>query len=95
VLKKNKNTKQVEGIDYVYETDPVTGVKKKTFTKNFVANSKGDMYVDDGYVSQYSYKQSEGGTIRRRKKKVRQPGEAPSGDSSEGTYEEFDEIQAL
>ena len=53
------------------------------------------MFVDDGYVSQYSYKHSEGGTIRRRKKKVRQPGEAPSGDSSEGTYEEFDESQAV
>ena len=51
------------------------------------------MFVDDGYVSNYSYKQSEGGTIRRRKKKVRQPGEVP-GDSSDEAFEEFDEKKA-
>ena len=57
--------------DYVYETDPVTGVQKKVIIKNSVPNSKGEVFVDDGYVSQYSYKQSEGGTILRRKKKIR------------------------
>ena len=91
VIKKKKKSKPLEGIDYIYETDPVTGAQKKVFIKNSVPNSKGEVFVDDGYVSNYSYKQSDGGTIRRRKKKVRQPGEVATGDSEEEAFEEFNE----
>ena len=91
VIKKKKPPKVLEGIDYIYETDPTTGEKKKVFIKNSIPNSKGEVFVDDGYVSNYSYKQSEGGTIRRRKKKVRAPGEVATGDSEDEPFEAFNE----
>ena len=42
--------------------------------------------VEEEVISMYSYQESEGGTVRRRLKKIRKPGEV----HSEDRFEEFD-----
>ena len=81
-VKKKKKNQRADSVSS-YEVDEKTGLKKKKV-------KKGKADVEEEVISMYSYQESEGGTVRRRLKKIRKPGEVYSEDS----FEEFDQEKA-